>query len=403
MSKENKNKVTTRSAAEKNSRSSTRSQERNETLHSDQPLEPDFDLYGEQEEEKEDHESVSEELSEEGTVNGSDQEDKELEDTARGVANLKVREKIPNRRLSTMSFDGAELQRQSVSINAVEHPVLTEYSRSEVVEFLEKKKIYDNHCIQYAAKPISIRDMIDINLRESICTIDLRDRVTPSEVDSEELNEVLDNFINESSNDAISREDAFDEIRMDLKIADPQQRVHDYSQRITRMLRENGWIKEYRGKEASIAMKKQYIKHLIKGIKPDVLAKSVKTEVDKLKANLATSGGEFWHILKKEAISQNKYHTKRKVRGDDKEERSNKRRKKTEKERKKPTNLDGREKEFSRRKDSKTHHTKTTSCFGCKGPHRLADCTKFSESEKKDIIVKKKREWQQARDVHKRD
>ena len=402
MVKEKITKVTTRSAAGKNPQTSTFSQEKKTSKHSDKPLEPNFDLYGD-EEGKEVHDSLSEELSEGNTDSGSEHDDNVVEDTTRAVANLEVGEKTPNRRLSTMSFDGAELQRQSVSINAVEHPILSEYSRSEVVEFLEKKKIYENHCTQYNAKPVSIRDMIDINLRESICTIDLRDQVTPSEVDSEELNEVLDNFVNESRNDAVSREDAFDEIQMDLKIADPQQRVHDYSQRVTRMLRENGWIKEYKGKDASIGMKKKYIKFLIKGIKPEVVAERVRTEVDQLKGSLATNAGEFWHILKINAISQNKYHGKRTRRNDEREDRSHKRRKKEEKGKKKIPKVESKEKDTFKKKESKSQYNKTTSCFGCKGNHRLADCTKFNASEKQDIIAKKKTEWQQAKDAKRRD
>lgn len=395
-------KVNTRSTAGKNPQSSTSSQEKNKSRHSDKPLEPNFNLYGDQEE-KEVQDCPSEDLSEGNTESGSEQDDKVVEDTARAVANLEVVEKTPNRRLSTMSFDGAELQRQSVSINAAEHPILSEYSRSEVVEFLEKKKIYDNHCLQYNAKPVSIRDMIDINLRESICTIDLRDQVTPSEVDSEELNEVLDNFVNESRNDAVSREDAFEEIQMDLKIADPQQRVHDYSQRVTRMLRENGWIKEYKGKDASIGMKRKYIKFLIKGIKPDVVAERVRIEVDQLKGSLATKAGEFWHILKANAISQNRYHGKRTRRNDEREDRSNKRRKKNDKEKKKNPKYESKEKDTLKKRESKSHFNKTTSCFGCQGNHRLADCNKFSASEKQDIIAKKKTEWQKAKDAKRRD
>lgn len=319
------------------------------------------------------------------------------QDWEQGEMNMNMGQDNTNRRANTLSHDDRELQRQSVSIKAVEAPMLKEYGRKEVAEFFDKKKKYENHCKQYGAMPISIRDMIDLNLRESICQIELEHNTTASEVGSEDLNQVLESYVNCSKNHAISPEEAFGEIEINLRISDPVSRVHDYSQRITAMLRENGWLTEYRGEKGGTGMKKKMIKLLLKGVRPIRVQELVQYNLDQLGMNEAVNERKFWNILRLHTLEQDKYHSYSKRKREDSERNIRKKQKKNEK---------GKQKEFERKAEdndkkntAKKSILKTTNCFGCNGSHRLADCRKYNDKEKMDIIAKKRAEWKQKKRI----
>lgn len=294
---------------------------------------------------------------------------------------------VIQRRLSSLSMDGSDLQRQTVSIKAMEAPMLSVYAQREIRKFFEEKKKYDKHCYQYGAIPMSIRDMIDVDVRESICYVDLKNKTTPSEVDSEDLNEVMKSYVNTSQNNGISREEAFTEIKMNLSIRDPTARVHDYNRRINTMLRTNGWSKLYRGKDSVVGMRKKLIQFLIGGIQPHVVQEAVRNQMDQLKATDSTNEGEFWHILKSHAIYQNIYHGGRSKPHIAKEQRGKR------KERPEGRGRDDSGKRPKRVDDDKRHGGRKFTCFGCNGQHRLADCDKYDRKEKQAIIERKRAEW----------
>ena len=68
------------------------------------------------------------------------------------------------RRMSTFSYQGMDLQKQDASIKAVKAPILKLFERKSIVKFMEEKRKYENHCIQYNVQPTSINDMIDAAL-----------------------------------------------------------------------------------------------------------------------------------------------------------------------------------------------------------------------------------------------
>ncbi len=301
-----------------------------------------------------------------------------------------------SRRYSTASYTTAELQRQAVSIRALEAPKLLAFERKAITEFLEEKRLYENHCMQYGAVPVSILDMISLPVRRSICRIEL-DGVSEDNVTSDDLENVIANFLVTSKDNGKSREEAFGEIQMSFEYDDPTTRVHKYSEAIDDMLRENGWYNDYFGETSGAGSRKKLVKFLMNGIRPVSVKEAVKRRMDLLKSPLNVSLTAFWKTLKECCISQDEFCNKKKSYSSKPEgSNPNKRQRRGNKDqdggkakRTKSGTADN-SKEKSERK-------RTVKCFGCEGAHYLSACKKLNESEKKDILKKKKAEWKTKR------
>lgn len=301
-----------------------------------------------------------------------------------------------DRRFSTISYKGQELKKQSMSIKAVDAPILKQFNRLAIVNFNEKRRKYENHCVQYDARPVTIKEMIDRKVIRSICTIELSD-TTPDKVTPEELENVIEKYMHHSKELGKTLEEEFEEIRMSFKHVDPTTRVHEYSAVVDDMLTRNGWYDDYYSEDSTLLMRKDIIKCLLKGVRPSSVKVLVWENMKKMPAKESSNVGVFWKTLHKIVMDQDIFGKKRgrnPSKKDEYEPRSKYRRgdryySSTGKYREDSNrSLNMRQAKFKRK----------LQCFGCKGEHTLQACTKYNDDQKREIITKLRLEWKKNRD-----
>lgn len=283
-------------------------------------------------------------------------------------------------------------QNRTVTITGVEPPRLEEFSRESLVKFMEKRRLYLSHCGQYSCTPVPFRDMIELDLRQALSGIVYE--ATASEVDSEELNEAVEKHLLESQATNVDRDEAFQQFKMDFKHTDPLQRVVAYKQEINKMLENNGWYVEY---HSTASMRKKLIKYVIQGVRPRSVQNALKTRMDKQPAPLITHMGNFWKELTRLAKAQNEFGGPRKSNKSTKNSSNGSKHSRKRNQSDSDSNHDKKKIPKKGNNDSGRSGKRPLKCFGCDEEHRLSDCKKYDDEQKKGIMLKMKEKWKKKR------
>ena len=311
----------------------------------------------------------------------------------------------PNKARSVNMTPSKEFERQ-IDLSAVEAPRLTVLDRKDVIQWYKQREIYitgiNERNSRYShlnrIKPVSLIESLDLEVLESVMW---ELGVTAlKELNDENISSVLKRYKATSKNRWMPQElsDVLKDNKVGLRYS-----IHDGRSRVLNLVIQfQKAIKENYSRNLD---EKEMIKEFKKLVYPEQVLKMVMADIVTYE-DLKPAKSDFKKFTALTMDKMEKYQScfglQKCIKGGGNITKGENGKKKYTKAERKEYNKKKREEKQSKKVDDDKTEDKETgkgnppaekkklSCWSCKGPHHLKDCTTTSDEKKKEIVEKKK-------------